>query len=68
MKIKQDTEQYRRLLRRCGKFFVILLLTVFLGGVGYRVIEGWSLYDGIYMTIITIASVGYGEKIGRAHV
>jgi len=61
MKIKQDTEQYRKLLRRCGKFFLVVLLTVLLGATGYWLIEGWPFYDGIYMTIITIASVGYRE-------
>src|ERR1035437_9296024 len=40
---------------------VILVLIVTIGVVGYRLIEGWSLFDALYMTIITIATVGYGE-------
>jgi voltage-gated potassium channel len=35
-------------------------LTVF-GTIGYRVIEGWSLLDALYMTAITLTSVGYEE-------
>ncbi len=31
------------------------------GSLGYMIIEGWSLMDAFYMTIITIATVGYGE-------
>ena len=41
-----------------------LLLTValvFFGTGGYMVIEGWPFDDALYMTIITMATVGYGE-------
>ena len=31
------------------------------GAVGYRLIEGWSWFDSLYMTVITLATVGYGE-------
>jgi len=31
------------------------------GTVGYMLIENWSLIDGLYMTVITLATVGYGE-------
>lgn len=32
------------------------------------VIEGWNLFDSIYMTVITLATVGYGEvhEVSRA--
>jgi voltage-gated potassium channel len=36
------------------------LLTI-AGGLGYRAIEGWSFADGLYMAVITITAVGYGE-------
>ena len=35
--------------------------TIVVGTAGYHVIEGWSLFDAFYMTIITLATVGYGE-------
>lgn len=42
-----------------------LLLLVFgvvtLGVVGYMVIEGWNFVDALYMTILTLASVGFRE-------
>lgn len=48
---------YKRLMR-----VMTALAAVFLSGVvGYSIIEGWSLFDSLYMTVITIASVGYGE-------
>jgi voltage-gated potassium channel len=31
------------------------------GTVGYMIIEKWPVMDAFYMTIITIAAVGYGE-------
>jgi voltage-gated potassium channel len=31
------------------------------GTLGYTVIEGWSWFDALYMTVITITTVGYRE-------
>lgn len=31
------------------------------GTLGYTILEGWPVLDAVYMTIITIGSVGYGE-------
>jgi voltage-gated potassium channel len=43
-------------------YLLILLALVVVGGsVGYHLIEGWSLFDGLYMTVITLATIGYGE-------
>ena len=39
----------------------ILISIVSLGIIGYIVIEGWSFVDALYMTILTISTVGYGE-------
>lgn len=40
-----------------------LFLVILIGGgmIGYSLIEGWSLRDSLYMTFITITTVGYGE-------
>ena len=41
---------------------VILCLVLFVGGTtGYMIIEGWTPGDALYMTLITVATVGYGE-------
>ncbi len=50
---------------------IALSLIIFtIGTIGYMLIEGWDLVDSIYMTIITITTVGFGEvhimsKLGR---
>ncbi len=44
-----------------------LLTVTLIGAVGYVLIEGWSFFDGLYMTVITIASVGYGETHELSH-
>jgi len=41
---------------------IVLSLIVFsIGTAGYMIIEGWNLIDSIYMTIITITTVGFSE-------
>ncbi len=49
---------------RTQQILVSVLLSVVLigfGCVGYMWIEGWEFLDALYMTIITLATVGYGE-------
>ncbi|MBU1054793.1 MAG: potassium channel protein [Proteobacteria bacterium] len=40
---------------------LLTLLVCIIGTVGYMMIEGWALFDSIYMTITTISTVGYSE-------
>ena len=41
--------------------FVLLIALVARGTLGYTSIEGWSIDDSLYMTMITVTTVGYGE-------
>jgi voltage-gated potassium channel len=45
-------------LRFAGALFVTLVI---IGSSGYHAIENWSLLDSVFMTVITLSGVGYGE-------
>lgn len=47
--------------RNALQIVYLLLLIIIAGTLGYHFIEGWSLFDALYMSVITLATVGYGE-------
>ncbi|MFZ5997912.1 MAG: potassium channel family protein [Nitrospirota bacterium] len=49
------------LKRRLILSLLLILLVIAFGTLGYMLIEGWDILDALYMTIITLASVGYKE-------
>jgi len=54
---------YRHILLATAAIFGIL----FLGTAGYMLIEGWSMNDAVYMTVITVATVGFREVGPLSH-
>ncbi len=40
---------------------LILVVLITLGTAGYMLIEGWGFLDALYMTVITLATVGFNE-------
>ncbi len=40
---------------------IALLAMLIVGSTGYVVIEGWSVFDAAYITVVTMTTVGYGE-------
>ncbi|MBD2103422.1 potassium channel protein [Leptolyngbya sp. FACHB-261] len=53
--------KYRQIQQQLILGVLALGGVVFLGTAGYCLIEGWSLLDALYMTVITLASVGFME-------
>ena len=50
-----------RSAKQLGFALLVLFLTVSLGTVGYTVIEGWTVGDALYMTVISLTTTGFGE-------
>lgn len=46
---------------RLRQIAVLLVALNLVGVAGYMLIEGWSFLDALYMTVITLGTVGYGE-------
>ena len=40
---------------------ILCLVIIAIGTSGYMLIEGYTLFEGLYMSIITITTVGFGE-------
>lgn len=46
-----------RIIQFLSIFGIILIFSI----SGYMIIEGWGLFDSLYMTVITIATIGFQE-------
>src|SRR4028118_10414 len=51
----------RLALRRVQGAILALVIIATVGVLGYMVFEGWSFIDALYMTVITLTTVGYRE-------
>ena len=52
-------KQYRR--SSLLPLLLPFLLLILVGTIVYSILEGWTLFDSLYATIITITTVGYGD-------
>ena len=50
-------------------YVVLTLLTLIIlgGSAGFHFIEGWGWFDGFYMTLTTMTTIGYGEIHPLSH-
>jgi voltage-gated potassium channel len=53
--------QYRDPVSRMRWALLAILILMCFGTFGYVLIEGFTVFDGLYMTIITLSTVGFGE-------
>lgn len=59
--IRFDKGDSSQSLTKTFKGIIILLLVLLVGTAGYMAIERWPFLDALYMTVITITTVGYRE-------
>jgi voltage-gated potassium channel len=52
--------------KRLGVAFAILFLTLVIGATGYHFLEGFSIFQALYLTVVTISTVGYGDVYARS--
>ena len=48
-------------LRRLILAFTLMTLSILIGIFGYMIIEGYTILDAFYMTVVTISTVGFRE-------
>lgn len=61
------------IVNRAFSILALLALLPILGMIGFMLIEGWSYFDALYMSVITLSTVGFHEihplsDSGRAFV
>ena len=57
----------RRIARRIILIAALIAFTMAIGTIGFRLLEGYPLFDAFYMTLITITTVGYQEIRPLSH-
>lgn len=50
-----------RIIKRILVIVIVVCIVLAVGVTGYCIIEGWRILEALYMTVITIATVGYME-------
>ena len=54
-------------IRHLRKIGALLLLVVAIGTAGFHYIEGWPWFDGFYMVVTTLTTIGYQEAHPLSH-
>lgn len=57
----RDTSLPSDVRARLVRFGVVLPAIACVGTIGYMILEGWRFTDALYMTVITLSTVGFSE-------
>jgi voltage-gated potassium channel len=61
-RVRSDFDRATRILRwRFMAIGGVLVGAMVIGTLGFRLVEGWPVFDAFYMTLMTLTTVGYGE-------
>lgn len=56
-----------RILTNLRIVLLALVVVILIGTVGFHLIEGWPWFDGLYMVITTLTTIGYQEVHPLSH-
>lgn len=66
-----ESVDLRAAISGLGRFAIPIVVSIgallLFGAIGYRTIEGWSFIESLYMTAITISTVGFSEVHPLGH-
>lgn len=48
-------------------FIMVVLIVIFAGTIAFYNLEGWSFFDSIYFTSVTMSTIGYGDMAPLTH-
>ncbi|MDM8519460.1 potassium channel protein [Anaerolineales bacterium HSG6] len=63
-RLREDFADFRVFVRHVdtkSELFIALVFFIGFSTGGYMLIEGWPLLDSLYMVMITMSTIGYGE-------
>ena len=55
------TYKFKNYIKVWASPLSLLILLFFIGALGYRITEGWDWGDSLWMVLITITTIGFGE-------
>jgi len=55
------SNKYKNYIKVWAPPILLLVLLFFIGALGYRITEGWDWGDCLWMVLITITTIGFGE-------
>ncbi len=51
----------KTIIRRIAAPILVIIVIIIIGTSWYSIIEGWSVLDAMYMTVITVTTIGFRE-------